>query len=470
VNNGIFDIKKSNQPINPINIYGDNGSYSPISTILPPTQFGNNAKYTTFLIDTRLANSLIFPFTISTLSGTAFVDWGDGTYNTYTTTGAVTHTYSGHGAFIVSISDNVTAMSMSVSANNLFIVKCLTIANPVTSIAFGSTVGGCVNLIELPLKVPNNYVIGSYHFLNMGLNINTRGFLDVNEWGIRNLTTNIFNCFQGATYFNSPLDKWDMSAITNTNGMFTSAISFNQDIGNWDIGNVVITQGMFATATSFNQDLGLWNMSKVTNLASMFQGATSFNNGGSSSLSGWNMPAVTGLVGLFQSATSFNQDIGSWNIGKVTSFANTFNGATSFNNGGSPSISGWNTGSGTTMQQMFINATNFNQPINTWNVTGVNNMVSVLQGASSFNQTLSGWNICNVTGVITVTNTALSTANYDSTLIDWNNRKSVAVNGVRDWNTNVQPNFGSTKYSIAASGARQALQTYGWVFTDGGMV
>ena len=61
--------------------------------------------------------------------------------------------------------------------------------------------------------------------------------------------------------------------------MFDSAESFNQPLNKWNVSKVTNMEAMFGGATSFNQPLNDWNVSKVTNMALMFGGATatSFN-------------------------------------------------------------------------------------------------------------------------------------------------------------------------------------------------
>ena len=59
---------------------------------------------------------------------------------------------------------------------------------------------------------------------------------------------------RGATSFNQPLNKWNVS-MTNMNGMFYYAESFNQQsfnqpLNNWDVSNVEDMRYMFAGAES----------------------------------------------------------------------------------------------------------------------------------------------------------------------------------------------------------------------------
>ena len=44
--------------------------------------------------------------------------------------------------------------------------------------------------------------------------------------------------FDEATNFNQPLDKWDVSKVTNMSVMFYGATSFNQPLDNWDVSKV----------------------------------------------------------------------------------------------------------------------------------------------------------------------------------------------------------------------------------------
>ena len=65
--------------------------------------------------------------------------------------------------------------------------------------------------------------------------------------------------------------------MTSMIGMFLSARSFNQPLNKWDVSNVTDMDAMFAFASSFNQPLNDWNVSNVTYMNNMFAGANSFN-------------------------------------------------------------------------------------------------------------------------------------------------------------------------------------------------
>ncbi len=244
---------------------------------------------------------------------------------------------------------------------------------------------------------------------------------DLNSWVLTNANNTAFMFFN-ASAFNGNIGAWVPAAVTNMNAMFGGASSFNQDINNWDVGAVTNMAGMFQNATTFNQSLNSWNVANVTVMDFMFFNATSFDG----NIGSWNVGAVTNMNSMFSGASSFNQDISGWTTGAVNSMAQMFLGASSFDQ----AISGWNVGAVTSMRQLFHNASSFNQNINGWNVSNVTDLHQAFTGATSFDQSLSGWDVRNVTTMFSMLNsTALSTANYDATLIGWQSLPSLQ-NGV----------------------------------------
>ena len=61
--------------------------------------------------------------------------------------------------------------------------------------------------------------------------------------------------FEDATSFNQPLNKWNVSKVTDMNWMFYGANSFNQPLNDWNVSNVTSMNEMFCCAYSFNQPL-----------------------------------------------------------------------------------------------------------------------------------------------------------------------------------------------------------------------
>jgi surface protein len=227
------------------------------------------------------------------------VDWGDGTSNTYTTTGNKTHTYATGGVYQVSISGTLTQFGNYVTRPEL--TKCLSFGTlGITSLSRAFVF--CGNLIEVPDTLPAT-------------------------------VTNMSEMFASCASFNYDIGGWDVSNVSVMSSLFASATSFNQNIGGWDVSNVQFMSNMFSNATSFNQNIGGWNVSSVRFMFSMFANATSFNQ----NISAWDTSTVVDMELMFDGASVFNQDIGSWDTSKVSYMRYMFDNATNFNQ----DLSGW---------------------------------------------------------------------------------------------------------------------------------
>jgi hypothetical protein len=178
----------------------------------------------------------------------------------------------------------------------------------------------------------------------------------------------------------------------------------------------------------------------------------SFNNGGSPSIGNWNTSKVTNMSFMFTNQLAFNQNIGSWDVSKVTTFNSMFlvfnptpaftSSLFLFNNGGSSSINNWNTTSSTNMGGMFRYAGGFNQPIGDWRVSSVTTFTDFMTNKSDADY---------------------SVANYDALLNGWASRPVVSGRSI---------NFGTIKYSAAASASRAVLTSApnSWTIVDGGQI
>ena len=69
--------------------------------------------------------------------------------------------------------------------------------------------------------------------------------------------------FADASSFNQPLEKWDVSSVTNMSYMFRNAKNFIQPLEKWDVSSVTKMEEMFKGASSFNQPLEKWDVSRV---------------------------------------------------------------------------------------------------------------------------------------------------------------------------------------------------------------
>ncbi|TVQ44345.1 MAG: BspA family leucine-rich repeat surface protein, partial [Saprospirales bacterium] len=202
---------------------------------------------------------------------------------------------------------------------------------------------------------------------------------------VESMSKTFFLCFN----FNSYINHWDVSNVTNMDSLFALSI-FNQPLSDWDVSKVTTMSGMFSYSL-FNQDLNNWDVSNVTNMSWMFSGATDFNG----DISNWDVSNVTNMSWMFSSATDFNGDISNWDVSNVTDMSFMFNFARNFN----VDIDFWDVSSVTNMSAMFWHVSAFNQPLNNWYVSNVKDMSGMFNGASSFNQPLDNWDVSGVTNM-----------------------------------------------------------------------
>ncbi len=329
---------------------------------------------------------------------------------------------------------------------------------------------------------------------------------DVSGWNLASSSAiNFQQIFRRATAFNGDVSNWDLSKVTNMLSAFEEASSFNGDVSAWDVSNVENMNDMFKDATAFDGDISQWDFSSATTLKRIFKGATSYTGKGDFSnmsfpattslesmfenatsfngnISGWDVSNITSFSGLFWNASSFNGDLSSWDVSKATNMTGMFRQAASF----SSDISGWNVSNVGTFRYMFANAVAFNADLSGWNVSNAasiaymfndailfNSDISlwdvskvnatgegfhgVFSGAAAFDQNLGQWNITNASGLIDMlTNSGLSNANYNATLIGWANQE------LKDGIT-----LGATglEYCNYGKSARQKLiDEKGWAF------
>lgn len=311
---------------------------------------------------------------------------------------------------------------------------------------------------------------------NVGTKVVTVGNSTYVSWNVANVTTlsNAFSSSGIPGVFNNDgsdeIKNWDTSKVTSLNATFAGQRFFNCDIGT-------------KTSTVNGVTYTSWNTSNVT-LMSATVGSLAgypgiFNNGGSNNIKNWNTTKVTSMASLFLNQPIFNQPINtqsvtvngstytSWNTSLVNTINGIFGGESlkSFNQ----DISGWNTSNVTNMGYAFRNAVSFNSNIGGWNTAKVTDMSSMFYNAASFDRNLSSWNVSLVTSFDNITNggfmelSGLSQSNYDLLLNGW---------ALRPVLPNLSINFGSVKYSSAASSSRSLLTSSPnfWTILDGGQL
>tara|TARA_R110000823_G_scaffold298725_1_gene419173 strand:- start:105 stop:1337 length:1233 start_codon:yes stop_codon:yes gene_type:complete len=280
---------------------------------------------------------------------TAEVDWGDGNSDTITAydQSEITHTYASAGTYTIKITNEIRGWRFDNSGDRL---KFLNISNwgvfeHTTFRAFQ----GCENFTLTATDAPTFVTSGASgtradSFFNACSQVNG----PVNHWDISGIThLNLF--FRNASLFNQPLSNWDVSSVTTFDQMFRDADSFNQDISSWSINtsSSVNMRNMFLNNSAFNTSIDNWDVSEVTDMNQMFRGSVynqqlnswdvskvtnmsrmfGFPSGGvggnfNQPLSNWNVSNVTNMSEMFRKNDAFNQDISSWNIVKVSNATN----------------------------------------------------------------------------------------------------------------------------------------------------
>lgn len=402
-------------------------------------------------ITTWMTTSADESITIPTTGGgyNYHVDWGDGTSGSGYT-GDATHTYSSPGTYTVSISGDFPRIYFNLSGDRF---KIMTIEQwgDIQWTSMNGAFAGAENLVSNATDVPDlSMVTDMSGMFSYARKFN--GDSKINTWNVSNVT-NMFGMFGGASKFNRYIGGWNTSNVTNMSEMFFGATIFNQDIGSWNTSSVTTMRAMFHTALKFNQNLNSWNVSNVTDMAGLFAYARKFNG----NVSSWNVSNVTDMYGMFGGSSVFNQDISGWNVANVTSMRSMFNGATVFNQ----DLSSWNTGKVTNMRKMFRTAMRFNSDIGGWNVSMVRDMKEMFSYANRFDQDLGNWDVSSVLNMSGMfKGIALSTDNYDATLIGWS---------AEPLQHNVIFSGGNSTYCAAAAERQYIIDTYNWTITDGGL-
>ncbi len=178
------------------------------------------------------------------------------------------------------------------------------------------------------------------------------------------------------------------------------------------------------------------DLSNVTSMSEMFRACMNLQ---SPDFSNWDTSNVTIMSLMFASSENFNGNITTWDVGKVTDFNSMLGGVTNFNQ----NLSGWNIGE---------------------HVVGTINMNSMLTSAHNFDQNLGAWNLEKVTDISGIlSNTGLSTANYDATLIGWA-ENSNTPSGLHLGASNLTYCLGEAARNILADNSG-----LNWRITDGGL-
>lgn len=377
-----------------------------------------------FTIDTRntsAGSSNSDQFQLPTLAATGVpftVFWGDGSSDEISTwnQAETLHTYSSEGVYTVYIVGDFINLAFQDTGDKLKHITVEQWGNFKFSNGNPNAFFGCANFTDINAEdipgIPGTTLFRTFRGCSSLANWGTIG-----SWDVSNVQ-NAGDIFRGCTLFNEDISGWDTSSFTSLGVAFQDT-AFDQDITGWDVSSVQNFGNCF-DGTPFNQDISVWDVSSATNLSGMFRDATHFNQ----ALTAWGdkLTNVTTMQSMFQDALAFNSALG-----------------TDPNSGGTA-----------------------------WVTPALEIMSNMFRGNSVFDQTLAWMIIENVTSMSNlILGGALSTANYDETLIQWSNQATII--GVQ---SGVQVHFGGSKYT--SGGAAEAARTNLidapelWTLQDGG--
>ena len=226
------------------------------------------------------AMSLVFDTTLGDASNTislplagsvaAYIDWGDGATEYFSTAGNKAHTYDAAGTYEVRVGGSLTAYGSATPDHPEKIIACNSFGDiGITSLS--SAFRGAINLLTAPNSIPSS-------------------------------VTDMAHMFRDASSFNADLSSWDTSSVVFMNYMFNGASVFNVDLSSWDTSSVVYMNYMFRDASAFNVDLSSWDTSSVTNMGNMFNGASIFN----ADLSSWCVSLIPTLPAGFGTSSALD--------------------------------------------------------------------------------------------------------------------------------------------------------------------
>lgn len=394
------------------------------------------------------------------ISGSAIVNWGDGTTDTYTVAGHTEHTYASTGPWTIYICGGLQVYGYVYNATYFPTSTYTNIAGLTDVVSFGSLAlvglpfafAGAVNLTSVPNTLPSTVTTLDSTFYG-AIRFNDP---DITSWDTSHVTT-LYQTFLGAQAFNQPIGVWDTSRVTSLARTFEGT-TFNQSLNNWNVSNVTTMLKTFLSDYRFDQNLGSWDVRNVTNFNQTFSDASAFNNAGDPSIGNWAPRSATNMQSMFNGTARFNQNLGAWfstNLASptsrslVTEFGGMFRNS-AFNNAGSDSIKDWRINNTTSvgMGRMFTGS-KFNQPIGSWDMSKVTTVFEMFAHNSSyyladFNQDLSAWDLRSLTSGqyngldgfanafagVNPGNNRYSSTNYDKLLISLAAQKARLATGL----------------------------------------
>ena len=243
---------------------------------------------------------------------------------------------------------------------------------------------------------------------------------DVLNWGsiVWQDWTNMFRDCNGFT----GLTATDLPNLLNvTSFSFLGAFSnfgnhYNSTVQNWNVSSVTDMSNL-SYYGSWRNKISTWDTSNVTDFTNFLRSnGNNFDNGGDlADMDNLDVSSATNMDWMFNRTYGMeNVYIGSWDVSSVTSMR-VFSNPIIINNSG---IENWD----------ISNVANFDQ----------------FNAYAQTNVSLANWTPVGMTTAVgfMFNNSAMSTANYDATLISW---------AAQSLQSNVSINFGNTQYTLGGA-------------------
>ncbi len=396
------------------------------------------------------------------------VDWnGDGVYDEFNITGAISHTYDAPGTYTVQIKGQFPQIYFNYNGEAQKIMS-IEQWGQIEWQSMEKSFYGCENLVINATDVPDLSKATNLSFMFA----NTKALRgDLDAWDVSTITS-MKSMFKRSAY-NESIASWNVSNVTDMYYMFAES-DFNQNIGSWNVSSTTTMEAMFYD-TVFNQDISSWNVANVTNMAYMFENTPfdqligSWNVSSVTTMQGmfyraifnqdigtWNVSNVINMQGMFEEAQAFNQNINSWDVSSVIDIDDMFEDTTVFNQ----PLNNWDMSSVIDAGDMFENAVSFNQPLGDWNVSSIQIFDEMFDGAINFNQDLSNWNVSSAIDMDDMFyDSAFSSSNYDILLAAWS---------TLSLQEGVNFGAGSAAYCSAATERQSIIDNFGWSIDDFG--
>ena len=430
------------------------------------------------------------------------VDWGDGMI-TPNEIGDATHTYASAGTHRVTISGAFPQIYFNNTGDKDKIIEINQWGTGIWT-SMNSAFSGCTNLIGLGSDQPNlTQVTDMSAMFAFTSSFNQ----DISDWNVGEVTL-MGEMFREATSFNQNLSSWDVSKVTDMSSMFEdvtlSIANYDslligwagqqlQNAVNFSAGNSIYCAGESARTSMINTDN--WTISdggtcdhfitswetktslesiEIPTIGTGYNYDVDWGDGGTSTGLLGSANHIYGSPGIykvtiigdfpriyFNNSGAKNKiiEIISWGNGVWASMGNAFYGCSNLSGQtpDSPDLS-----MVTSTRGMFRDASKFNQGIGDWDMSTITDMTLMFSGATSFNQNIGNWNVSNVNNMTGMFNSVtLSTMNYDSLLIGWNNQ--TLQNGVSF-------SAGDSKYCDGELARINMSTINNWTINDAGLL